>query len=600
MTAALDDLTRPGFKVPPHPLLPWPFSPDQMRAAIRTDPAGLGAEILQLYHQRQRRLHLAGDNGDPLYHGFDLAHWADADRLLAEDILFLILLGGNRSAKSEYCAKRLVRDAWATPDANLLCISETEDASRDTQQRLIWKYLPAALKALNFKNDPRHIFKIRWSAAGGFTEGLLVLPNRTKIHCKTYNQDPNKECEGQEFGHPDKMIAGVWADESMRLNWLAVLVRRLRFRPAHLLWSFTPVRGMTPAIKEAVGSGRILETRPSPLLPDRVNVPGCPPGHMPYLQESALGRGRVLYFFTEFNPFGAGGRSYYEAVKEDCAGKPTQYTMRIAYGYTNDLSGKCFPLFGPWNIVPRAALPAKGTRYFFLDPHGTRNWAMLWVLVTDDDPPEFYVYRDWPDKARHGEWAVPTEREVNDSSRRGWDGDPGPAQENMGLSINGYKQLILAEETATEPAGAPAREVIFERFMDPRFGRSAQLAERQGGTCLQEQMEQADTDPKTGAELAPALDFSLWSGVQEDEGLELLKRLLEWEKERPLIPHYNAPRLYVTDNCAQVIWALENYTGRAGKEGACKDWIDLLRGLALADLEHIDADRLMTWGGGSY
>ena len=235
----------------PHPLLPLP-SAAEVEAALR-DEAKLAALVEGL---NKRRAVLAAVERDAFRNGFELDHWRDADRLLGELIFVLIMLGGNRSAKSEYCAKRTVQSAMKHPRGTVLCLSESIYTSRETQQALIWKYLPPEIKALNNKADPARVYKITHSEANGFTEGLVVLPNRTKIHFMTYNQEPGI-CEGWEFGARDVLTIGGWADESLRLNWLNMMIRRFKFRPAQLLWSFTPINGMTPTITSSM---RILAT----------------------------------------------------------------------------------------------------------------------------------------------------------------------------------------------------------------------------------------------------------------------------------------------------------------------------------------------------
>jgi hypothetical protein len=49
----------------------------------------------------------------------------------------------------------------------------------------------------------------------------------------------------------------------------------------------------------------------------------------------------------------------------------------------------------------------------------------------------------------------------------------------------------------------------------------------------------------------------------------------------------NQPHLFVCEDCLQVRWMFENYTGRGGEKGACKDPADLARYMALAKLEHL-------------
>jgi hypothetical protein len=55
----------------------------------------------------------------------------------------------------------------------------------------------------------------------------------------------------------------------------------------------------------------------------------------------------------------------------------------------------------------------------------------------------------------------------------------------------------------------------------------------------------------------------------------------------------NAPKLFVAEDCQQVIWMFENYTGRGGAKGACKDFADLVRYMALAKLFHVERNQAL-------
>lgn len=564
---------------PEHPLLPLPTEAEV--AAILARPGG-EAELAQLIEERRAALQRSLD--DPLRYEPEPWFWGEVRRLLAERWRTVIILGGNRSGKSRVCGKLVMESVVNHPGTRVLCISEDETASMETQQSIIWHYLPPEYKALNGRRDPARVYYINYSEANKFSERRLVLPNQSRVLFATYNEEPD-QYEGMMWGHPLDWVVSWWADENLRLAWLKMLVRRGRFQPGTGLWSYTPVRGMTPTIKEAVGEApQTLKALPARLLPDRVNVPGLAPGTMPFIQAPHLADARVIYFFSELSPFGPGpngtGKPFAQSVAEDCAGKPSEYVKRIAYGYTEDTVGRAFPLFCSVHVVNPEQVPRVGTRYMFTDPAGARNWFTIWVLVTPDEPPRLFVYRDWPDEQTYGEWAVPTERAATAESRKGWDGDPGPAQTCLGFGVAQYKQLWLRLE---------AGELIEERYIDPRAGRNAIIAEK-GGTCLLEELEAEQRDER-GEVVGPRMAFTPASGVDVQEGVAAINDLLYFDRTRPVDWIRNSPRLYVSSACRQVIWALANYTGRAGETGACKDVVDVLRYAAMANLEHLDPER---------
>jgi hypothetical protein len=328
---------------------------------------------------------------------------------------------------------------------------------------------------------------------------------------------------------------------------------------------------------------------------------------MPYIRECQFPgiKAFAIYFFTLFNKFGpAVDRTYYQEIKALCEGKASEYVERVAYGFARDSVARAFPKFGSWNVVRRTQLPAVGTNYFITDPAGARNWATVWVRVTAVG--DHYIYRDWPDEQTYGEWAVPTEREVNEKLRMGWDGDPGPAQDGLGMGVVAYKNVFLTAEKVkgecdpyhgrlmerarrdNQPLDTVV-EAIAERYIDPRAGASEHIAEK-GGTCIIDEFAEEQRGPD-GKVTGPSMELIPASGVNEDEGLGVVNELLDWNQELPLMPVMNAPKLYVSEDCHQVIWMFENYTGRGGPKGASKDFADIVRYMALAKLFHVEMGR---------
>lgn len=639
-----------------HPILKLP-SPAALAAALGSE-AGK-ATLIELLRERGQRIALA--EADPLNWGFELAPWADADWLLgkktelagpagpagagsvaveagisvpeafrqsAPDCEILALFGGNRASKTWYAVKRACQAGDACPRSLIPITAESWDASKAMGgvQDYVWRYFAPKYRHLLGK---RHaVYKVNYSQANGFADGQLVLPNGTEFYFLTYNQDPGS-FEGWEFGSPvqtyERVLAerlakglpwfpnvGAVCDEAMPLAWLNMFSRRLSFRQAKLLWTFTPVKGITPAIKELVGSSaQTLESRPSELLP-RQNLPDLPAGHMPYIRRCAFRRAYAIYFHTRFSPFGPRpGWTYYQELVEKYREKTSDLIERVLYGFARDTIARAVRKFGAWNVVKRSQLPAVGTNYFFVDPAGTRNWFMFWVRVAPGNPASLYIYRDWPDARTYGEWAVPTERETSEESRRGWDGDPGPAQIGMGQGVVALKKLILAAERhekdpyadrgedpywARLKARAAVRgeapvERIEERFVDPRAGASEHLAE-DGGTCIVDEFADEQVDGQ-GLVIGPRMDLTPASGVgrrtatDENEGWTLVNELLDWDQQQPLCAVLNQPHLFVSEDCEQVRWMFENFTGLGGEKGACKDPADLARYMALAKLEYV-------------
>lgn len=585
--------TLAGFQPTPHPVLKLPGTAEEARACI----ARMGGADAFLDWLREREEVIRLEQADPYHWGVYLPHWKDADHQLTL-AKRLLVLGGNRSSKTRYGARRVVKIMQEKPGARVMCLQETGPNSIALQQGEVHHYLP-----MEWKATPKGaIANMKWSQKGGFTENTFVAPNGSQCWFLNYAQEIDV-LEGWELDF-------VWADELVPWAWVETLGFRLVTRGGTMVLTFTPKDGYTMTVKQICEGARVAQWRPAALLPDTVNVAQGPVGMMPYVMEPVNPRWRVIFFHSDMNPFG----NYPELVQE-CRGAERAAVMVRAYGYTERTFGSVFPLFGAVNIADPVKIPAEGTNYCIADPAGARNWFLLWVRV--DAFGRHYVYREWPDAARFGEWAVAAE------STAKFDGAPGPAQRSVGYGIVDYKRLLLREEKIGDgrwkmgeseapspishlPSAAPPDkaadeekgERILERIMDPRAAR-AQVAAEEGGTCLMDRMNEEQFD-RQGNVVGPALPFVAGSGIDLVDKVGLINDLLAWDADKPLEPLVNEPRLYVARNCRNTIWALQNWTGRDGQKGACKDPIDCLGLMAAGDLKYVGEEALECTGGGSY
>lgn len=645
------DLLRPT----PHPLLPS-LTEEQIRNVIRTQEGRV--KYVDWYRKRERRLAEAVE--DPLYAGFALSCWKRADAQLADpDLEMQVNFGWNRGGGKTWRALRLLCLAAleypAEGDAGYLVLGETEQSLQFVQMPKVWEFLRRHIAALNGRHGTR--YKVTHKPGTGFTEGLTIVPSgpifengvlvgyraASNIWFDTYKSDPGRY-EGREFGGrlpeigrtasgrailglsklgadaagtPGTPIenVGVVLDENAGLNWLRMIHRRARYRSAKIIWSYTPIKGITPAIKDVVGSAKIESTAPADAevtFPGFVaNAPGCPPGHMPVTATASWERTKIIWFHISKECFSA----YDRAVFQDCLGKSSEYIERFAFGYARDSVGRQFGNFGRWNVIEPEDLPEVGTDYCICDPGIEKPYFIIYVRVSPGlgGRLNYYVWRDWPDAQRYGEWAIPTEREVNEDKKRGWDGDPGPAQSNLDMGWTQYKLLFIEIETvigqpggqlterdpkrrkiqAELKPGEKRRMRIREYIIDSRAGGTKTMKES-GQTCPVWEFEKEHKDPRTG-NILPGISFRTADGSLID--LNSIRELLDLRRDEAgaiVTP----PRLLVTSNCKQVIWALENYTGYSGEAGACKDPVDDVRYMANAELRHVEPGMVKVVGGG--
>lgn len=531
------------MQLTPHPILVAPTL-EEIRALTDKHGADKVAQLLSLREDK-----ILAEKLDPYRHGFDLPHWKDADNLL-KDNREVLVLGGNRASKTEWAAKRVVQALVGNPDARVWCLHTTNQSSIQMQQNVIFKYLPSEFKDLK-KN---RVTNVQYTQKNGFSDNTFILPNKAQCFFMNYAQKRDV-IEGGE-------VDLIWCDELVPLDWVETLRYRIVTRNGKLIITFTPITGYSPVVKDYVSTSRFVETKPSSLLSEIVNVPGAPKGHMPYIAKSMVRDAAVMWFHSELNPY-----SRFESLKKTLLGKKSHEIKIRAYGWADNVSTSQLNLTDV-SIVDPDKIPEQGTNYMVVDPAGSRNWFMQWFRVTPDN--RVYLYREWPDSTE-GEWALP------DSAP---DGRMGTAQRSGGgKSLNDYKKLILNLEDGEE---------IAERFIDPRAGGTKSISD-DGGVTLIELLDSGD-EP---------MHFSPAAGVRIDQGISILNDWLAYDLQQDLGP-LNAPRFYISRECTNTIWCMREWTGQDGEKGASKDPIDCLRYLAVMDPSYQGADAMRSFGGGSY
>ena len=256
------------------------------------------------------------------------------------------------------------------------------------------------------------------------------------------------------------------------------------------------------------------------------------------------------------------------------------------------ISGISTSGFNGVHVVSEDLIPDKGTRYVSCDPAGNKNWFLKWYIL--DDIGRVFLYREFPDRKNYGEWALPSEKA---------DGKPGPAQTlDMGKSIISYKKIILESEgwaydEETKTWDNSEAEKIYERLIDPRMGGAA-VPSIDEGTSIISLLEDEQKD-KDGNVVGPSLLFIPAPGGQIDEGLQLINDYLDFDNDKP-VTALNSPKYFISENCEQTIYAMQEYTGRDGLKGALKDVVDCDRYLFKAGVMSLDGNFLEATGGDYY
>lgn len=615
-----------------HPLVPLPPLDE-----IQRDLASPETQAATMRFLIQRAELIRGAEADPLYHGLRLPQSKRLDELLAK-YQVVYESGGKRAGKTHDGVARFLRSALAYGPATRWAMQGNAQSSIENLQGLMWEYLPAEIKALNMRGarDAKTKYRVHYKPDTGF-DGLLILPNQCKIYFLNYTQDPlafqgwklGKRLETPLMdGVPD---IGALLDEDCPMVWFENIKLRCSDLGSKIHWMYSPMEGITPTIKQLKANTKTVESAPAELLSDRVNVPGLEKGRMPLLQLDEKQSLAIFYRYTEGNPYSGYDRP--GGIKSLCQGRnDADYTMRNAYGYCEAVLGRVFPLFGEWNIVPKSALPAEGTNYLVTDPGGARNWFTLWARVAPGNPSEIYIYREWPMEQELGEWA----KTSNNPKRL--NGDRGRAQPTVGYGPEEYVKLFLSrekvlvprvegrgsrieqdpyrarlvekvlEEFKDNPEDAPefVQEEVFERLVDPRAAGNRNAAERASETLhtklnniLAKAMADRQVRPTTGGQC-----FTLAPGLDIVDGLTRINEYLFFDRDRERIRPLNSPRLYVCEECRNLIWAMNNYSlpnDTESGDDACEDPIDDLRYLVTRGPRYVMAGgKIKTSGGGAY
>lgn len=560
------------------------------------------ADLIERY-EKLRIASILQSVHDPLRYSYEPPIWKVADEQLKilrerfpKGVLHLVNLGGNRGAKTFLGAKRVMQLLVRKPGARVWCLQSTESASQADQQPLIFSMIPPEWRPDGGRLKQGRSTKIVYTDSGGFTKNTFILPNGSQCWFKFYGANV-KTLEGAE-------IDMAWADELITPDWIEALRFRLVNRNGILRLTFTPAEHYSDTIKMYLKGATTLEETGAELLPLFDNA-GKEIGHepVPRVQQSGIPQARIVYFHTSDNPFGN-----FEGMKMEQIGAPRERILMRVYGVPSETHGAQFGFVEAVHKITRvkfAEIVKKyphGTRYLLVDPCSGRNWFMGWAFCPY--PGKVIWYREWPSPGKYiegvgdpGDWAVFGGTAIQREGKSPQDGDPGPAQKPFRFGLKRYIQEIEARETFLNAAGDPEREVIFERWIDSRYGNAA-VTDREESTTLIQQLEEL------------GMIFCAMTGEKrilytQDGSIDLINSALAYDKAKPIgsflsdSAKINEPAWLVTEDCPNMIFAAQNWTGLDGLHGACKDPVDLWRGFVLSRLGYVGPEMFEVRGGSS-
>lgn len=486
----------------------------------------------------------------------------------------LLILGGTGSAKTEYMLKRLVADMRNNKEHTSWAFHETRELSIDYHQKIVYKYIPKDWEDAGKGKVAYVSYKVKT----GFSEMSLVSPMASKMTFRSYEQDI-KSIESGKLGSPDGHASiGYITDELCPLSYLETLRGRIAARNACGIHGFTPLQGYSPIVKWFRDNAECVLSR--------VEKDISRPREIPLVEQKIYADGRskpmkvaTVYFHSKFSPY-----SNYEGLKQLYASDSDSVKLIRYDGFCEQEKQNIFPKL---NRKIHGFYPNKthieGTNYMYVDPCGIhRNWFMLWVRV--DAYGRKWVYREWPCRnipipgfGCPGPWA-----EDGQDAKHRVGGVPGLGSKSFGFGIRDYKNEIARLEgwndlTLDIPimdcdSGNGSKENIYWRKIDSRFSNVGTYAAEHNTTLLEECAK-------------AKLYFDQTSGKKISEGIQLINNALSY-KENWESPEFG-PKLFISLECENLWFALENYTGEGGEKEATKDPIDVLRYAMVDDPPYI-------------
>ena len=131
----------------------------------------------------KREATIARVKHDPLSYGVRLQSWDDCDTLL-ENYEEVLVLGGNRSGKTEYAAYKTAKTLSESGSKNVWCLHSTLPSSIEMQQPVVRRYLPPEWRNIGKVGQTTNV---RWTDKGGFADQVFILPNGSRTRFLNYS-----------------------------------------------------------------------------------------------------------------------------------------------------------------------------------------------------------------------------------------------------------------------------------------------------------------------------------------------------------------------------------------------------------------------------
>ena len=553
----------------------------------------------------------------------------------------MLLMGANRSGKTDFAAKTVIR--LAMQGGKRINVGfQSLPTGKQVQEPRIWHYLPKELK----KTVKEREEYISYTKQNGFSSSKITFRNGSDMRFMSYEMKVRDVLEGSDLDE-------VWLDEEFGYEWLEAARGRVASKGGSVLCTFTPISGYTPVVSNYLEGMQVVRWHTAYMLPrdggerlpwrevglgreeyERLRSwragraegdPGVPESRpeechrwaleekgertepevagraferLPRVAVAQGGRTAVVWFYGSDNPYGLPSELIEQQLKNANA---TEWIKKRVYGVATKIKGRLFPDFSmERNVIRREELPKRLVRIMVLDPAPERNWTSGWYGY-EPETDILYKYRDWPGNYEipgqgvPGPWAVESDRNGGMN-----DGAKGDAQESFGMGFLAYKyewarlerwkdftDWIAAGHEEMAELGPEDFEEIANWSELNGTNEPIRFRVIDGRAAAQSKISAKENVSLFDEVCRLAEGFERASGKRIETGVNLLQDRVK------------TGRYKVTEDCVNTIFAYRTYTGKDGQKGACKDFVDCDRYAVESGVTQMDASEAEECGGGN-
>lgn len=256
----------------------------------------------------------------------------------------IVVFGSNRAGKTEVGSYIAIECCLKNPKARVWMCAETFADSVNIQQRKVYNLLP--------KNEMKYA---HYDEVNGFRNRKIIFKNGSRVEFKSYDQ----KREGFQGDDLDLIVN----DEEPSHEIVKEQRMRLIDRDGIMIFTMTPVNGMTELIGELYENHEVLRSEYAPLIKE----------DLPRMAT----KDDIKFFML----WSTENKHINQARLVSEAKYFTRPEIKARfYGIPSNMAGKIYPMYSKdIHVVRKDEIPkSQMCIWMGLDPHDSKPWAMQW------------------------------------------------------------------------------------------------------------------------------------------------------------------------------------------------------------------------------